>query len=276
MWIIELAIKIFLWITIFTFILNQYERLNYPDDNEGFDFMLIFSFIWEIVADVVIWVLYFVGFYNFDTKIISKEKEFPIVFIPGYTMNRGYFFLYAKGLQKRGYNVFVFSPKKIFDSISDIAMQLEYKVDEVLKETGKDKVILVGHSMGGLLARYYTQRLSGKPHVVKIITIGTPHFGTKLSPFGYGKNARDMEVNSKFLSDLNKDVDELQKNVKLLSILSKSDNLVIPYQNSILPNFEKYIVDHLGHNSLMISSEIYGKIVNELEKTEFEFKNEQK
>ena len=274
MWIINLVIKVFILVVFLTFFLNVYERVNNPSEKENFDFVIFLSFIWEIIVDIVFFFLYFVGFYNFDTKIISKEKEFPVVLIPGYTMNRGYFFPYATGLQKRGYNVFVFSPKKLFDSIEDMAGYLQYKINEVLKETGKEKVILVGHSMGGLLSRYYLQRLDGDKHVKKIITIGTPHYGTKLAPFGYGKNAREMEVNSTFISDLNRDIEDFQKNIDFLSIVSKSDNMVIPYQNGHLTGSERYLVDHLGHNSLMFSSEIYGKIVNELEKSEFKAKNE--
>lgn len=57
----------------------------------------------------------------------------------------------------------------------------------VLKVTGKDKVILVCHSMGGLAAREYLQNSNlfqasdGKKHVAKLVTIGTPHGGTDIT-----------------------------------------------------------------------------------------------
>lgn len=40
------------------------------------------------------------------------------------------------------------------------------------------KVILIGHSLGGLVARYYVEVLRGWKHTLALITIGTPHRGS--------------------------------------------------------------------------------------------------
>ncbi len=53
----------------------------------------------------------------------------------------------------------------------------------VLQLTGREKVILMGHSMGGLAAREYLQNQSnwqpdGQSHVAKLVTTGTPHGGS--------------------------------------------------------------------------------------------------
>jgi pimeloyl-ACP methyl ester carboxylesterase len=59
---------------------------------------------------------------------------------------------------------------------------LKYAIQIVLQKTGKDKVILMGHSMGGLASREYLQNTEnwqsdGNHHVAKLITTGTPHGG---------------------------------------------------------------------------------------------------
>ncbi|ESU25375.1 internalin, predicted acetyltransferases and hydrolase [Flavobacterium saliperosum S13] len=59
-------------------------------------------------------------------------------------------------------------------------------VERVLQLTGKDKVILVGHSMGGLASREYIQNTynwqsDNRHHVAKLLTIGTPHGGSNAS-----------------------------------------------------------------------------------------------
>ena len=63
-------------------------------------------------------------------------------------------------------------------------------IDKVLNATGKNKVILVGHSMGGLAAREYIQNsshwLTGSHRVAKLVTSGTPHSGSNFSGFGTG------------------------------------------------------------------------------------------
>lgn len=49
------------------------------------------------------------------------------------------------------------------------------------------KVILIGHSMGGLVARYFVECLGGRPDTRMLITFGTPHRGSL--------NAADFLVN---------------------------------------------------------------------------------
>jgi pimeloyl-ACP methyl ester carboxylesterase len=61
-------------------------------------------------------------------------------------------------------------------------------IARVINLTGKDKVILVGHSMGGLAAREYLQNtdnwVAESHHVAKLVTVGTPHGGSNLTGFG--------------------------------------------------------------------------------------------
>ncbi len=59
-------------------------------------------------------------------------------------------------------------------------------VERVLSLTGKDKVILVGHSMGGLASREYIQnstnwQIDNYHHVAKLLSIGTPNGGSNAS-----------------------------------------------------------------------------------------------
>lgn len=82
---------------------------------------------------------------------------------------------------------------------------LQSAIKHVLDKTGSDKVILVGHSMGGLASREYLQNTSnwqndGKHHVAKLLTIGTPHGGSNQWTFGglftgidgYSEAVRDL------------------------------------------------------------------------------------
>ncbi|WP_221258113.1 esterase/lipase family protein [Flavobacterium okayamense] len=79
-------------------------------------------------------------------------------------------------------------------------------VERVLTLTGKDKVILVGHSMGGLASREYIQnsynwQADNQHHVAKFLTVGTPHGGSNASDTGLGWFA-GIDTHSEAIRDL--------------------------------------------------------------------------
>lgn len=79
-------------------------------------------------------------------------------------------------------------------------------VQRVLSLTGKDKVILVGHSMGGLASREYIQnsynwQADNQHHVAKFLTVGTPHGGSNASDTGLGWFA-GIDTHSEAIRDL--------------------------------------------------------------------------
>ena len=94
----------------------------------------------------------------------------------------------------------------VLSNQSAIAKQgaaLQKAIERILSITGKDKVILVGHSMGGLASREYVQNESNwqadnKHHVAKILTLGTPHGGSNASDnafaFMTGTNIRSEAI----------------------------------------------------------------------------------
>ena len=79
-------------------------------------------------------------------------------------------------------------------------------IQRVMALTGKDKVILVGHSMGGLASREYIQnsfnwQADNQHHVAKLLTVGTPHGGSNASDVGLGWFA-GIQTRSEAIRDL--------------------------------------------------------------------------
>ncbi len=73
-------------------------------------------------------------------------------------------------------------------SFSSDAIQtiLELRIVETLRDLelrgiAAARVDLVGHSMGGLVSRYFEQANASRGLVRKIVTLGTPHFGSPLA-----------------------------------------------------------------------------------------------
>ena len=59
-------------------------------------------------------------------------------------------------------------------------MKIDSWINAALNRTYADKVNLLGHSMGGLIARYYAGHTLNQSKVNKVIMVGSPNKGTTL------------------------------------------------------------------------------------------------
>lgn len=93
-------------------------------------------------------------------------------------------FHYFKGiasfLKKHGFEVF-HSNVSFAADVSTRAKDLKKEVCRILRETGHERVHIIGHSMGGLDARHMIVKEGMEDRVASVTTIGTPHLGTVLA-----------------------------------------------------------------------------------------------
>jgi triacylglycerol lipase len=110
-------------------------------------------------------------------------------------------------------------------TLEQSAGQLRRFIEERL---GPDlRFSMVAYSMGGLVGRYYLQRLDGLPRLKRLVTISTPHHGTWTANF-------DGLAGSPFPEDLNSDITVLSA-VPVTTISSPQDIGVQPPDISRLP-----------------------------------------
>ena len=115
----------------------------------------------------------------------------PVLFVHAYLSNRGQWWWLRRGLRRCGVAVATINLEPPLQSIDRFAEQLGQRIEAVLAETGAKRLVLVGHSMGGLVARAYVQR-DGLGRVAELITIGTPHHGSWFAFVARGQCAREM------------------------------------------------------------------------------------
>lgn len=72
----------------------------------------------------------------------------------------------------------VLNPTGRTNTIAENAAIVGEYVDDVQRQTGAEVVDLVAHSLGGLISRYYIDRVMDGREVAQLITLGTPHAGT--------------------------------------------------------------------------------------------------
>ena len=66
----------------------------------------------------------------------------------------------------------------VANDVRAAAAGLSVEVERIVEETGFERIHIIGHSLGGLIARYYVTRLGGDARVHTLITLGTPHQGS--------------------------------------------------------------------------------------------------
>ena len=191
------------------------------------------------------------------SSVALNVRTTPVLLIPGYFCNRGCWVVFARLLRGLGAsNIYTIDPKPMTGDIRELAKQVAEKVDAILSTTQAEQVSMVGHSMGGLIARYYIDRLSGAGKVNVCVTIGSPHHGTLLSRLAPGTNAKQMRSGSEFLTDLNR-LEHINKGTRFISIWSTFDNMCVPPTSSILGgNAENISLDYMGHLTMLYSPKV--------------------
>ena len=172
----------------------------------------------------------------------------PLLLVHGYSCSRGVWWLTRRRLEAAGHTVATISLAPPYTNIGKLVPQLGERIAMVCQATGADRVVLVAHSMGGLVCRSYLAR-HGSDRVERLITIASPHSGSELARIGIGKNAREMEPGSRWLKDLG----QAGLPVPAVAIRTAHDNFVMPQDNQRLPGAIDVALEAIGHLAVLFS-----------------------
>ncbi|MCU0491039.1 MAG: permease [Chloroflexaceae bacterium] len=121
-------------------------------------------------------------------------------------------------------------------------------IDRARSRSGSSKVILVGHSMGGLVARSYIQSSGYRGDVERLITLGTPHRGSAQAYFTWGGGDVRSEGFMKAVFDVY--LWYLEHTNPAMSGLNRLRTVrtLIPAVRDLLP-IDDYLIDSSAPNS---------------------------
>lgn len=196
------------------------------------------------------YLLYPIGFFmrDPDENLQSDDELPPVLFVHGWTETRATWAPYLKRLRlnpRRKLYALTFWPPDA--PLERYAGQLDRKAADVLSRTRHKRLVLVGHSMGGILARDYVRR-HGAESVERVITIASPHQGTLWGYVALGRSVAQMTTRCPYLAELAQD--EAIRRVDVHCIASVHDNLVIPFDNALLPGAHHHLLVGHGHVSV--------------------------
>jgi triacylglycerol lipase len=191
----------------------------------------------------------------------------PILLVHGLVDNRSIFALLRRHLRRRGFGrVWTMNYKIWTTDLRDAARQLAASVDAICEQTGYERIHVIGHSMGGLVARYYVQRLGGDAHVHTLVTLGTPHQGTRAARLFPRGVCQQLTPGSDVVKELTEPAIGCQ--TRFVSFWSDNDALISPKQAAILDHPDlsarNILVQGVGHMSLPIDRRIVREITSTL------------
>lgn len=187
----------------------------------------------------------------------------PIILIHGVVDNRSIFTRIRRGLRRRGFGrIITLNYSPLTDDVRVVAGRLEALVEALCIETGYERVHVIGHSMGGLVARYFVQRMGGDSRVHTLVTLGTPHQGTAPARYVPHPVARQMRPGSDIMTELAAPAPGCR--TRFVAIWSDLDQMIIPKANARIEhpdlNARNVFVASVGHNSLPVD----GRVVHEI------------
>lgn len=184
--------------------------------------------------------------YLYFPKIHHGKKK--IVLLNGWMSRRFSMYILKSRLEKEGYEVHV--PNLGWNVMS--IQRSARKLSEYNQVHNIYKPILIGHSLGGLVASYYAQ----SNRTEKVIALGTPFAGSSFAKLSLTPGLSECKANSKFLKSL-----KLPQN--LISIHSKNDEFVSP-SSSIVGGAVCIESPDVGHASLIYSNISFGIILKNI------------
>ena len=197
-------------------------------------------------------------------QVYRDATSLPVLLIHGYGCNSGYWAHLTPLLDAARISHATIDLAPVTASMDDFVPLVEEGVRALLAATGAARVVIVAHSMGGLVARAWMQDVS-RGRVARVITLGTPHHGTSMASLGVGVNALQMRRDSAWLRALAA-AESTETRASITSIYTHHDNIVTPQTSSELDDARNLAFGGVGHVALAANRGILAAVMDELER----------
>ncbi|MER6711835.1 MULTISPECIES: alpha/beta fold hydrolase [unclassified Streptomyces] len=187
---------------------------------------------------------------------LPTQAKPPVVLLHGFIDNRSVFVLLRRSLAQHGrQQIESLNYSPLTCDIRAAAALLGRHIEEVCERTGARQVDVVGHSLGGLIARYYVQRLGGDTRVRTLVTLGTPHSGTRVAPLADAHPiVRQMRPGSPVLEELTRPAPGCRTH--FVSFWSDLDHVMDPLETACIDHpdlsAQNVRVTGIGHLALPV------------------------
>lgn len=204
------------------------------------------------------------GWLNRKEKVAAGRQQ-PIILLHGLFQSPACWLWLKFCLQRRGFSALHTIALPPWKDVEILTERLANRVDELRQSNGMQKVHLIGHSMGGIIARNYLQIRGGAQKVDHCMLIATPNNGSKLAPFALSPLGMLLMPGSPFLQRLA--TTPLPPEARISTIYSRHDNMVLPYEYARLEGAHNIELAGSGHTSLLFRRGVVRCIIERLKET---------
>lgn len=194
---------------------------------------------------------------------LATPERIPVLLVHGFVCNYRIWDAMANQLRRAGHPILGLNLEPVFGSIDGYIPLIEDAVESLRHQTGAQQIAVVAHSMGGLATRAW-MREYGTARVARVLTLGTPHVGTRLATWSHTANGRQMRWHSPWLEELARS--EPAANLQLIRIaLTPQDNIVYPQREQVLPGVPVAVFEGRGHIQLCFDTAVINWVLQQLE-----------
>jgi triacylglycerol esterase/lipase EstA (alpha/beta hydrolase family) len=194
---------------------------------------------------------------------VPRAAALPVLLVHGVLCNAGVWAKLARWLRAQGIGpVYGLSYGPPLASIERFAEQLAERVDAIRQETGASQVVVVTHSMGGLVTLAYLRRHGGA-RIRRWVAIGAPFKGSVHACCMIGTSLSQLRPRNEWLAAL--DARAPAGGPPVVSVWSWHDSMVAPQTSAILDGARNEALVGIGHNALLRDPEVFAIVRREYE-----------
>src|SRR5215207_6827662 len=191
----------------------------------------------------------------------------PILLAHGIVDNHTVFALMRRQLLRRGFTrIHTFSYSPLTLDVRSTAERMGAEIKAICEQSGSEQIHVIGHSLGGLIARYYIQRLGGDERVHTCVTLGTPHQGTFAAHLLPWPLVKQVRPDSGLMAELDEPAPDC--GTRFVAFYSDVDQLIVPQRRARIRHpdllFRNVRINGVGHLSLPFHGEVVHQITGML------------
>lgn len=230
----------------------------------------------EIFSLLCLYGLYFLRpFLSFDRTNAKANTDdlFPLILVHPAIQNRAAWYFYQIELRKAGFFVIYHFEYSCGErSLHAVARRLAALVEEVVRLNPGKKPVLMGASLGGLVARTSLCFLSSPESLGGLFTLACPHHGSRLAklvPQGLFPLLHSIFYDSPAIQKLEAWELSVPVNIPKLAVLSELDEIVKPLSALHPPanqGWREIKTPPLGHMAIMLHRPTINHVISELQR----------